>query len=188
QLARLAGKPCERDHPRLLVRARVAVRSSGPLLISPKVHRFLPRGCKQADWGGGPDSVTRHRGVDTPFGRIPIVDGLGVRPELLLDAGPARGPARLRVRNSCVLIDLTKRGLAVDQLRSAAPEGLEVEAEPCKLRLLPVGHDPDHVGVAQAARVGEALPDPVDRPGPRDNELPLREVRDGAIINVSDVL
>ncbi len=90
------------------------------------------------------------------------------------------------MRYARIFIDFAEQILAVDQLEPPAPERLEVETQPLELLLLQVGHQPDELGLVQAARIDEAFAQPVACPRAGHDEIHLAEIGELAVIDVGD--
>ena len=80
------------------------------------------------------------------------------------------------MRHTRVFVNLAEQILTVNQLKAAAPERLEVEAEAFELSFLQVGHQPDELGFVQSARIDEALANAIARARTRYDEVHLTEI------------
>ena len=94
----------------------------------------------------------------------------------------------LRVSYAGILVNLTEQVLAVNQLQWPAPKRRKIETQTTKLVLLAVGDKPDQISVIEPTRIGKALPKTVLGTGARNNELHLRKIEVGRVVEVGNEL
>jgi hypothetical protein len=85
--------------------------------------------------------------INFPFRRIPVVDSVRLRTKSLFDPCAAGDAADIRVTDSGIFVNFTEEVLAINKLESPTPEILKAQSQSLKFNLLPVGHEPNDLGV-----------------------------------------
>jgi hypothetical protein len=107
---------------------------------------------------------------EAPLGRELVIDRMRPSPELLLDAGPARDAAHVRVRDPGVFCSPRRPRSASQPARGPAPQVGEDQAALGEVAVGRIGDLADQVLRSQPAGVFETFGQAVQGAGPRHDE------------------
>src|SRR5882724_4367831 len=108
-------------------------------------------------------SFSNHSFINVPLWRIPIVNVVGCASEFLLYTVSPADTGNVWVNIPCIFIELTKKVLAINQLKRALPEIFEVQAALFEFVFRFFGHHSYNLCFLQSTQVFETLPDTIFR-------------------------